>query len=214
METKQIRIETLLLCLAAISCIEEARWFGASRIQWNGMAVLGLARFLEIVLLLLIVSMRGNGLYSIGLATFQVLPGIKKGFTWTAGFGVVVFSAFFVLFLFRVDALGLIRTPLPSRQTEILLFFVVGGIIAPIAEETFFRGILYGFFRRWGVPVAIVLSTFLFVLPHLQSSKFPVTQVIGGILFAIAYEMEGSLMVPIMIHALGNMGIFIFSLLP
>ena len=74
--------------------------------------------------------------------------------------------------------------------------------------------ILYGFFRRWGVPVALALSTFLFVLPHLGSSGLPITQMIGGVLFAAAYEMEGSLLVPIMIHAFGNMAIFSFSLLP
>ena len=213
METKQIKIETLLICLAAISCIEGARWLVISGIQWNGMMLLGLARLFEIGLILLIVSVRGNGLHSIGLATFQVFPGMKKGFTWSAGFGVVVFSAFLLLFLFKIDPLALIRTPLPSRQMDILLFFAMGGIIAPIAEETFFRGILYGFFRRWGVPVALALSTFLFVLPHLGSSGLPITQMIGGVLFAAAYEMEGNLMVPIMIHAFGNMAIFGLSLL-
>ena len=35
-----------------------------------------------------------------------------------------------------------------------------------------------------------------------------VTQLVGGILFAVAYEVEGSLMTPIVIHVLGNMGIF------
>jgi len=214
METRQIKIETLLLCLAAISCIEGARWLVIFGTQWNGMMLLGLTRLIEIGSILLIVSVRGNGLHSIGLGTFQIFPGIKKGITWSAGFGVIVFSTFLLLFLFKIDPLALIRTPLPSRQTDILLFFVVGGIIAPIAEETFFRGILYGFFRRWGVPVALALSTLLFVLPHLGSSGLPITQIIGGVLFAAAYEIEGSLIVPIMIHAFGNMAIFSFSLLP
>lgn len=214
METKQIKIETLLLCLAVISCVEGARWLVISGTQWNGMMLLGLTRLFEIGLILLIVSVNGNGLHSIGLGTLQIFPGIKKGITWSAGFGVLVFSTFLLLILFKIDPLALIRTPLPSRQTDILLFFVVGGIIAPIAEETFFRGLLYGFFRRWGVPVALALSTLLFVLPHLGSSGLPITQMIGGVLFAAAYEMEGSLIVPIMIHAFGNMAIFSFSLLP
>jgi membrane protease YdiL (CAAX protease family) len=213
METKQIKIETLLICLVAISCIEGAKWFVISRTQWNGIMLLGFARLFEIGLISLIVSVRGNGLSSIGLGAYQILPGIKKGITWSAGFGVIVFSTFLFLFLIKIDPLALIRTPLPSRQTDILLFFAVGAIIAPIAEETFFRGILYGFFRRWGVFVALVLSTLLFVLPHLASSRLPITQMIGGALFAAAYEMEGRLMVPIMIHAFGNMAIFSLSLL-
>jgi membrane protease YdiL (CAAX protease family) len=213
-ETKPIKIKTLLICLAAISCIEGARWFVFSRIQWDGMMLLGLARLFEIGLILLVVSIHGNGLHSIGLGALQISTGIKKGIIWSAGFGLIICSAFLLLFLFEIDPLALIRTPLPSRQVDILVFFAVGGIIAPIAEETFFRGILYGFFRRWGVSVALVLSTFLFVLPHLRSSGLPITQITGGVLFAAAYEIEGNLIVPIMIHALGNTAIFSSSLLP
>ena len=214
METKQIQIKTLLICLAAICFIEGAKWLVVSRVQWNGILLVGLARLLEIGLILFVVSVHGKGLYAIGLGTLQIFPGIKKGLIWSAGFGTIVFSVFLLLILFKIDPVDFIRTDLPTRQMEIFLIFAVGGVIAPIAEEVFFRGILYGFFRRWGFSVALVLSTFLFVLPHLGSSGFPVTQIIGGVLFAVAYEIENSLMVPIMIHALGNMAIFSFSLLP
>jgi hypothetical protein len=40
-----------------------------------------------------------------------------------------------------------------------------------------------------------------------------VTQAIGGIVFAAAYEVEGKLMVPISIHVLGNIAIFSLSIL-
>jgi hypothetical protein len=52
-------------------------------------------------------------------------------------------------------------------------------------------------------------------LPHSQSSglALPITQLIGGILFAVAYEIEKNLLVPITIHCLGNLAIFILSLL-
>jgi len=40
-----------------------------------------------------------------------------------------------------------------------------------------------------------------------------VPQIVGGIIFAIAYEKEGSLIVPITIHVLGNMAIFTLSLI-
>jgi membrane protease YdiL (CAAX protease family) len=214
METKQIEIKTLLICLVVICCIEGAMRLAVPRIQWNEMMLLGFARLFEIGLIFLTLSIHENGLRSIGLETSQILPGIKKGIIWSAGFGVIVFSVFLLLFLFEIDPITFIRTPLPSRQMDILFFFAVGGIIAPIAEETFFRGILYGFFRRWGISAALVLSTFLFVLPHLGSGGLPFIQIIGGVLFAAAYEIEGSLMAPIMIHTFGNMAIFSFSLLP
>ena len=36
---------------------------------------------------------------------------------------------------------------------------------------------------------------------------------IGGILFAVAYEMEKNLLVPITIHVLGNLAIFTLALI-
>ena len=72
---------------------------------------------------------------------------------------------------------------------------------------------LYGFLRWWGVVIALVLSTLMFVLPHVAFSKIPLVQVVGGIVFAVAYEIEGSLMVPITIHVLGNLAIFTLSLM-
>jgi membrane protease YdiL (CAAX protease family) len=88
----------------------------------------------------------------------------------------------------------------------------VGGVVSPIAEEVFFRGILYGFLRRWGVLVAVVGSTVIFVLAHPIISGIRLTQIVGGLVFAVAYEVEGNLMVPITIHALGNLAIFSLSL--
>ena len=88
------------------------------------------------------------------------------------------------------------------------MFFILGGFFAPLAEEIFFRGILYGFFRKWGISTAIIVSTLLFVLPHTSGHTLPITQIIGGILFAVSYEVEKNLLVPITIHSLGNLAIF------
>jgi hypothetical protein len=92
-----------------------------------------------------------------------------------------------------------------------VLFFVVGGLIAPVAEEIFFRGIVYGFLRRWGFAVALIGSTLLFAWVH-PGAGVPITQIIGGLVFAAAYEIEGNLAVPITIHVLGNTAIFGLSL--
>jgi membrane protease YdiL (CAAX protease family) len=104
---------------------------------------------------------------------------------------------------------------LPSENSALITFLLTGAVIGPVAEEIFFRGVVYGFFRRWGIPTAIMLSTLLFVLPHSHASGplIPVTQLIGGILFAVAYEIEKNLLVPITIHITGNLAIFALSLL-
>ncbi|MBW2319145.1 MAG: CPBP family intramembrane metalloprotease, partial [Deltaproteobacteria bacterium] len=42
----------------------------------------------------------------------------------------------------------------------------------------------------------------------------PITQIVGGVIFCVAYEVEGKLMTPITIHVLGNTAIFALSLIP
>jgi membrane protease YdiL (CAAX protease family) len=51
------------------------------------------------------------------------------------------------------------------------------------------------------------------VLAHPISRGFPIPQAAGGIVFALAYEIEGSLMTPIVIHVLGNLSLFTLSLI-
>lgn len=212
MEAKKVKIKTLIICLAAICFVEAARWLVTSRHLWDPMIGLGTARLIETILILLIVLLWGKGLTSIGLAPSKIFPGVIKGLTWSVGFGVLALLGFFILSVSGHNPLQLIKTPLPKWPGDIFLFYLVGGIVAPMAEELFFRGIIYGFFRRWGVVVAIVLSTAFFVLPHLSGYGLPITQVAGGLLFAIAYEIEGNLMTPITIHSLGNLAIFTVSL--
>jgi hypothetical protein len=72
---------------------------------------------------------------------------------------------------------------------------------------------LYGFFRRWGILAALIPTTVIFTLAHPVCSHISATRIVGGIIFAVAYEMEASLMVPITIHILGNMAIFTLSLI-
>ena len=97
---------------------------------------------------------------------------------------------------------------MPSAPGQLFIFLLVGGVIGPIWEEIFFRGIIYGFFRRWGIFLAVLVSSALFILPHYDGRHLPLTQIVGGIVFAIAYEKEKSLLVPITIHCLGNIAMF------
>jgi len=213
MEASKIKIKTLFISIATIAFIEVAT-IAIPRSYFNPMAILGVARVLETGLIILIVMIWGKGLFSIGLAPSTMSRGLKKGLIWSAGFGLATFFGFIALFLVDINPLTLIHTPLPGKGNEIVLFFFIGGLVAPIAEEVFFRGILYGFFRRWGVLLALILTTGIFVLAHPVFPGIPVTQMVGGIVFALAYEIEKSLMVPITIHVLGNMAIFTLSLIP
>lgn len=208
MEADKIEIKTLVISLVIIVCLEAF----AKLVSANGlcypMIILGVARLLDIILLMLVVLIWGKGLSSIGLAQSKIFHGLKKGLIWSAGFGLITLIAFFALYVVGINALELVHNHLPKSPGRITIFFLVGGVVGPIAEEIFFRGILYGFFRRWGILIALALSTLIFMLAHPVFPGIPVTQVVGGIVFALAYEIEGSLMAPITIHVLGNMAIF------
>ncbi len=214
METDRFRISTLALCLGAVIAVETgARLGGIQGKAPHPMIVLGAMRLLQAGLIVMIVWIREKGLASVGLSWKGLVPGLRKGCIWSAGFGLLVLLGGIFLHTMGINPLPLIHTPLPSNLGHVLLFFIVGGIIGPVTEEILFRGVLYGFFRRWGDMAAILLSTLAFVLVHLHLPVIPVTQIVGGLLFALAYEVEKNLMVPITLHSLGNMAIFGISLM-
>jgi hypothetical protein len=76
-------------------------------------------------------------------------------------------------------------------------------VAAPVAEELFFRGLVHGSLRRFGVPLATVASAAIFAAVHFVPAAFPVLFVVGAIL-AILYERTGSLIPGIVVHALIN----------
>lgn len=213
MEAKKVELKILIISLAAIIPIELVMKAVIPKNQYLPIVILGAARLFETSLMIMIFFVWGKGISSIGLAPSKMIHGLKKGLIWSACFGIITSLVFAVLYTVGQNPLTLIETRLPSNHSEIILFFLIGGFIAPITEEIFFRGILYGFFRRWGVLVALILSTLLFMLVHPIGSRIPLPQVVGGIVFAVSYEMTRSLLTPITIHILGNTAIFTLSML-
>lgn len=139
--------------------------------------------------------------------------GILRGGIWSLGFGAVVGAAALLLSFMGIPPLPLIQMPLPGEPETLALFFFTGGIVTPMAEELFFRGLLYGLLRPMGVPSAILISTLLFAYAHAIHGMVPITQLAGGILFALAFEKEGHIAVPIIIHGAGNTALFTLSLI-
>lgn len=144
---------------------------------------------------------------SIGLDRMKMLPGFKSGIVWSIFFGVAAFSVIFILSSIGVGVLKYFRIDFVKKPEEIFWFYAAAGLSGPIAEELFFRGIVFGYLRRYGFISATVLSTLFFVFAH-SSVNVPVTQLIGGLVFCWFYERTGSLIAPIIIHVTGNMAIF------
>ena len=76
--------------------------------------------------------------------------------------------------------------------------------LAPVVEETFFRGFVFGSLRwRWGPPLAAFASGLLFASLHFDlGSIIPFTMI--GMLFAFSYDYSGSLFANITAHLMFN----------
>jgi CAAX protease family protein len=208
METNKITLKTLAISIAAVLVLETVFRLVISAQPGSPLPALGIIRCIEALFLLTIAGRFEKNPNALGLSRSKLLPGLMRGLIWSVCFGIAASGLFLALFVAGINPLKLVYTPMPSAPHQIFIFFLVGGVIGPVWEEIFFRGIIFGFFRRWGFYAAILVSTALFVLPHYNGHHLPLTQIVGGIVFAIAYEKENNLMVPISIHCLGNMAIF------
>lgn len=99
---------------------------------------------------------------------------------------------------------GLMETPI-----ELALAVIAAVVLAPIAEELLFRGLLHRSLRR-GLRIipATALSSVLFAVVHVDVAFSQPLALVGltlvGVILAVAYERTGSLIVPIVIHAVHN----------
>jgi membrane protease YdiL (CAAX protease family) len=79
------------------------------------------------------------------------------------------------------------------------------GLLAPVAEELFFRGFLYTALRqRLGIAAAVTISSLGFAVGHLDALGVVAASFVMGIALALAYEYTRSLWVAIAIHAFNN----------
>lgn len=208
MEANKIKISTVIISLLVIAAVEIIVRVVIDQGLVAPLIGLGWARFIEIIFLLILVKFNENDFSVIGLTATDVRSALKRGLIWAVVFGAAAGVVLFILHLSGINAKTLFQMQLPANSRDVAAFFSIGAFVAPLAEEIFFRGILYGFFRRWGISTAVILSTLLFVLSHTSGHTLPITQIIGGILFAVSYEVEKNLLVPITIHSLGNLAIF------
>jgi membrane protease YdiL (CAAX protease family) len=86
----------------------------------------------------------------------------------------------------------------------IALTIGVAVVVAPVTEEVLFRGFLHGLLKRpAGTLPALVFNAALFAVVH-GSQPAIAPLFLLGLLFGIAYEFTGSLLVPIVMHVIFN----------
>lgn len=92
-------------------------------------------------------------------------------------------------------------TATPGDWVAVVL---MAAVVAPLAEEFFFRGYLYGVLRRYGGRwAAIGVTALLFAAIHGSLVGFAPLALLG-VTFALAYELTGSVWTSVLMHALFN----------
>jgi len=77
-------------------------------------------------------------------------------------------------------------------------------VLAPLAEEVFFRGILFPLLlRRGGLVFGVALSALVFALIHFHLGAM-VPLFVLGVALALGYAISGSLLVPVFMHMVFN----------
>ncbi len=131
------------------------------------------------------------------------------------GFGIALAFALAVILTDLVSRIalagGVLKLLLARQHIENPVgFFLVGCLFAPLAEELFFRGLVYTWLRqRLPLIAAIAVSALMFASVHGFLSP---VQLIGGILFAGIFEWRRSIWAPYIVHVLANFGIWVFPL--
>jgi len=95
---------------------------------------------------------------------------------------------------------GVLNATIPQFVGVLL----AGAVIAPIAEEIFFRGYVFtGARRTYGMIAAFVLSSLLFALAHLNAAAF-IPIILIGLAFCYVYWKTGSLVPSMVAHMMNN----------
>ena len=171
-----------------------------------------------VITVLLVISRRGAGLRDLGFRAPQ------RG--WPRLLGVVVlayFAAIGVVNIYGIliDAFGLdwlkpgtqLGSDFYQHDSVVILTGIAIVFMAPVAEEIFFRGFIFGALRRYmNLPLAGLISGTLFAMAHGDPGLvLPFAGV--GLVLAYVYEKSGSLFASIGVHFVFNSISFMLLLL-
>jgi CAAX protease family protein len=142
--------------------------------------------------------------------------GLRPTSPWKAlGWMVAAFVAFYVITLIWVAIVGgdpddeKLPDELGADRSTIALLAVafLVSVVAPIAEEFFFRGFFYGALRNWrGVLPAAIITGLVFGAIHAGSAEwqFLLPLAVFGFLLCLLRERTGSLYPCIVLHCANN----------
>ncbi len=156
---------------------------------------------------LFLLRLRGNSWDAVGLRWVGLGP---LAAMLPVFFGVYVVNLFVAYLVTRV--VGQYENPqiaelAPGGRltfSDLLWLLIAAAVIAPLAEELLFRGVLYRYLRgRMRVWLSALISAALFAVVHFIPLLLP-GLFITGIVLALVAERYNSILPSIVLHALNN----------
>ena len=164
-----------------------------------------------IFVLLLLRRRQGRPFFDLGLRSEKIFSSIKTGLLgYVAMLPVLVLTfgllaAVAGLFSYEPEPQNVVQIYLKASSQPYLLWFTLFvAALGPVLEEIFFRGFAYPALRkRFGIPVAMLLTSAVFAAFHMNLiAFFPIF--VLGIFLCYLYESTGSLVPSISAHVLHN----------
>jgi uncharacterized protein len=192
------------------------RWYGVSPTRWSDLVIDGvlvtvsvcIATAVQVALLVLMAWRRGAGAATylgltappkrdllLGMTAVAILTAAADGISWILGYNLV--SQFQLDIYHSASAAGWLPWLLLTLVT-----------VAPIGEETLFRGFL---FRGWhrsprDIWAVIIVTALLWALTHVQYNPYYMAQVfVIGLVFGWFRYKSGSTILTMLLHGLVNL---------
>lgn len=133
---------------------------------------------------------------------------------WIAALGLLftgIFVSYAVLIAWGLVLVQFDMRPQPNIFPTVfgtgpvvfVMVFIAGALVAPLAEEVFFRGFLFAGLRQFGLPTAYAVSAGIFALIHFTPAALPALFGLGVVL-AWLYNRTDSVWPPIFLHTFVN----------
>lgn len=162
----------------------------------------------------------GQSLTTVGLSLAKVPKGIvfaAVGYIALIPVIILIMAGTFLVIErigYKPPVQPIVEVFIEEKETSILWFSAIfAAIFGPVAEEIFFRGFMYSAAKKkFGIFPAILGTSVLFSLLHTHIVGFlPIMAL--GVLLAYLYEKTGTLVAPIAVHIMHNLGMVILVFL-
>lgn len=131
----------------------------------------------------------------------------------TIGVGYIINLTISILFSDLIEQYSVDMGIVANNVLQVILCYVLYAILPAILEEWAFRGVLCKNLLPYGKGGAIIISSVLFGVAHVDPPRI-VFATAFGLMLAVCYEHTRSLKIPMLIHFINNAISVTMSLIP